>query len=125
MGIVQHSNLKALNLTPIVAMNEPNKNLDVDEKINKLMCEFLRVSKKVIFTVPSYYFPKKDFGNERLMKKEEWESILNKFKVVKSVYFNYQPAWHSKIRRIKEIIFKILFNKKIEKPWFILIRVSD
>ena len=50
-----------------------------NEDIVKIVAENLRVGKRVIFSVPSYYYPKKDFGNERLMKLETWKDILSDF----------------------------------------------
>lgn len=96
-----------------------------DPEIHSLMREFLRVAHYVIFTVPSYYHPQQDFGDERLLKKEEWERILGHFKLIKAMYFKYQPSWHSKINRIKEILFRIILHRDITKPRSILIVVSD
>jgi len=58
-----------------------------DEEIVMLIAEQLRVGKKVIFSVPSFWYSRRDFGNERLMKIEEWLNILKDFRVSKSFYY--------------------------------------
>lgn len=58
-----------------------------DEDIRKLVQEQLRVARVIIFSVPSFWYPKQDFGDERLMKKDDWLEILSKFKLEKAVYY--------------------------------------
>jgi len=58
-----------------------------DEDIVRLVIEQLRVAKKVIFSVPSFWYPQRDFGNERLLKMKEWLTILKDFRVSKSFYY--------------------------------------
>jgi len=61
-----------------------------DENIVQLVKEQLRVANKVIFSVPSFWYPHRDFGNERLLRKEEWVNILNKdFRISKSFYYRF------------------------------------
>lgn len=60
-----------------------------NEQIWQMLDEQLRVAKKVIFSVPNQYYPKKDFGNERLMSKKQWDNLLSRYRVVKST--NYSP----------------------------------
>jgi hypothetical protein len=43
---------------------------------------------KVLFSVPSFWYPGQDFGDERLMKKEDWLRILSEFKVEKASYYS-------------------------------------
>jgi SAM-dependent methyltransferase len=59
-----------------------------DDDIRKLLREQLRVSRKVLFSVPSFWYPGQDFGDERLMKKEDWLRILSEFKVEKASYYS-------------------------------------
>ena len=59
-----------------------------DDDIKKLLREQLRVSRKVLFSVPSFWYPRQDFGDERLMKKEDWLRILSEFKVEKASYYS-------------------------------------
>lgn len=47
-----------------------------DEDIVKMVREQLRVARKVFFSVPNKNYNYKDFGDERLMRKAEWENIL-------------------------------------------------
>lgn len=62
-----------------------------DKDIHKLIDEQIRVAKYVIFSVPNEYYPKKDFGNERLISKEKWESIIVENYLVLSKY--YGRSW--------------------------------
>lgn len=59
-----------------------------DDDIRKLLWEQLRVSREVLFSVPSFWYPGQDFGDERLMKKEDWLRILSEFKVEKASYYS-------------------------------------
>ncbi len=52
-----------------------------DGDMLKLLREQLRVAKKVFFSVPNKAYKHKDFGNERLMTKEQWEKILSGFNI--------------------------------------------
>lgn len=57
--------------------------------IGKLLAEQLRVAKVVLFSVPTLWYPLQEFGNERLMKREDWLEILHEFKVDKAVYYRH------------------------------------
>lgn len=57
------------------------------EHIRKLLKEQLRVARVIIFSVPTFWYPKHDFGDERLKKKEEWLEFLSPFNVEKAVYY--------------------------------------
>jgi len=59
-----------------------------DGDIRKLLREQLRVSRRVLFSVPSFWYPRQDFGDERLMKKEDWLRILSEFKLEKASYYS-------------------------------------
>jgi len=59
-----------------------------DDNIRKLLDEQMRVSNVVIFSIPTFWYPSQDFGNERLMKKEDWLEILAEFKVHSAVYYS-------------------------------------
>ena len=58
-----------------------------DDDIRKLVEEQLRVSRNVLLSVPSFWYPIQDFGDERLMKKEDWMKILSDFKLEKVSYY--------------------------------------
>jgi ubiquinone/menaquinone biosynthesis C-methylase UbiE len=57
-----------------------------DSEITDLLDEQLRVAPQVIFSVPSYYYTQKNFGNERLIKLEEWLRIMGRY-VVEAFYY--------------------------------------
>jgi len=58
-----------------------------DEDIIRLLKEQLRVSKKVIFSVPSLFYNSREIGDERLLTKSRWEKILKNFEVELSLYY--------------------------------------
>ena len=41
-----------------------------------MLNEQIRASKAATFSVPSYDYARKDYGNERLLKRKEWLTIL-------------------------------------------------
>lgn len=47
-----------------------------DEEIRRMTREKLKVARRMIASVPSFWYPRQDVGNERLMKPEQWEEIL-------------------------------------------------
>jgi len=63
-----------------------------NEDIVQLVKEQARVAKKVIFSVPSFQYPQKDFGNERLMRLDEWLTILKDFRISKSFYYGLNKS---------------------------------
>lgn len=61
-----------------------------DESIISLIDQQLYVANTVVFTVPSLYYGKQDFGNERLLTISDWENILNRrYSLYKISYCNY------------------------------------
>ncbi|MEW6771937.1 MAG: class I SAM-dependent methyltransferase [Bacillota bacterium] len=56
----------------------------------------LSVAKHVIFSVPSTYWPQRDFGNERRMTVEEWRRILEAqgFKIAEISYYPEDEKYH-------------------------------
>jgi len=70
------------------------------EHIRKLLKEQLRVARVIIFSVPTFWYPKHDFGDERLMKKEEWLEILSPFNVEKAVYYAVREGKEAKPSQI-------------------------
>src|SRR5688572_6010205 len=66
-----------------------------DSEIRKMLTEQLRVAEKVVFSVPNHNYPRKDFGNERLMTKREWEQILSPFRITLSQDYLMKrfPKW--------------------------------
>ena len=71
-----------------------------DEHIRKLLKEQLRVAKVIIFSIPTFWYPKQDFGDERLMKKEECLEILSPFNLEKAVYYAGREGQEAKPSQI-------------------------
>jgi 2-polyprenyl-3-methyl-5-hydroxy-6-metoxy-1,4-benzoquinol methylase len=67
-----------------------------DEEIHRMLKEQLRVARRVAFSVPNRWYPRRDFGNERLMSRAQWENILHPYRVVKSGYYSLKffPKWY-------------------------------
>ena len=76
-----------------------------DGDIRKLLREELRVSRKVVFSVPSFWYPRQDFGDERLMKKEDWLRILSEFKLEKASYYGIRKSSEEKP---SQVYFKVI-----------------
>lgn len=76
-----------------------------DEDIRRLLIEQLRVARATVFSVPTFWYPAKDFGNERLMKKEEWLEILSQFNVEKATYYAGRKGTEEKP---SQIYFKVI-----------------
>jgi SAM-dependent methyltransferase len=71
------------------------------------------VNGKILFSIPSNYFPEHDFGNERLLYPWEWKVILQQFNVQAGYYkFDFQSFKNS------------IMTGKIPKPWHIQITIS-
>ena len=82
-----------------------------DSEIVEFINEQLRVSDVCIFSVPTKYFEKKMYGNERFMSRSEWTSIINKSKekIIKKFGYHYKTFGN----RFKDILKK---PKNIFKP---------
>lgn len=82
-----------------------------DEDIVALINEQLRVSDYCIFSVPTKYFDKKMFGNERFMTRKEWREIILKSnaKIIKEAGYHYKTLKNRLVDIIKS-------PKKIFKP---------
>jgi ubiquinone/menaquinone biosynthesis C-methylase UbiE len=65
-----------------------------DEDIVRLLKEQCRVAKCVFLSVPNNFYNHRDFGDERLLSKAEWERVLSGFDMVESE--NY---YHIRARR--------------------------
>jgi len=59
-----------------------------DEDIGKILDEQLRVAPVVVLSVPNHRYPRRDFGNERLMNKNQWDKILSRYNIVVSKYYS-------------------------------------
>lgn len=55
-----------------------------NEDIHKLLEEQLRVSPQIIFSVPNKFYGRRDFGDERLLSRRQWEKNLSRYEIVLS-----------------------------------------
>jgi hypothetical protein len=91
-----------------------------DNEINTLLKEELEVGKVVIFSVPSNFYPRKDFGDERLLSSGDWRKILKDF------HINFVRYYGPQILDIKNLIKNLLKSPKppFLKPLHLLIKVK-
>lgn len=59
-----------------------------DEKIQELLKLQTENSFAVVFSIPSKFYGKQDFGDERLLTLEEWEKILKPFEIYQLRYYD-------------------------------------
>ncbi len=59
-----------------------------NDKIYELLKLQTKKSRAVIFSVPSKFYGKQDFGDERLLILEEWKEILESFEVYQLRYYD-------------------------------------
>lgn len=85
-----------------------------DEEIIKMTKEQLRVAKRVVFSVPNFLYPKKDLGNERLLRKETWERIFKDFHIEKSIYYSPKTFPRFYIPRAK-IQYMMVITRRDER----------
>jgi ubiquinone/menaquinone biosynthesis C-methylase UbiE len=72
-----------------------------DRDIEGIIKEKLRVARgNIIFSVPNSYYRHKDFGNERLLPKEQWETLLFKFSLLRSINYYYLRTKRNLLRRL-------------------------
>jgi len=67
-----------------------------NEEIHQLLKEHLRVAPVVWLSVPNQFYSCKDLGDERLLNKQIWESILSFYHVEISRYYSLKifPKWY-------------------------------
>lgn len=79
-----------------------------DSAIIGLLREQLRVSRSVVFSVPSDHYPRQDVGDERLMSPAEWKSIIEgdltgKIRVL-AKYYRFDPErWKYSARARRDL----------------------
>lgn len=59
-----------------------------NEKIQEILEAEVKNSFAMIFSVPSKFYGKQDFGDERLLTLEEWKEILEPFEVYQLRYYD-------------------------------------
>lgn len=69
-----------------------------DRQINELIRQQLKIANKIVISVPSVFYPLRDFGNERLLPAREWGKILRNFRLEAIKYYGFVPSEKS-IRR--------------------------
>lgn len=90
-----------------------------NKEIATLLKEQLKVGRVSIFSVPSNFYPRKDFGNERLLSSDDWKKILKEFNIMFIKYYGPQ------ILGIKDLIKNFLKSpeRPFLKPLHLLIKV--
>ena len=81
-----------------------------DSAILALIKEQLRVARSVVFSVPSCYYPRKNVGNERLMKMQEWKEMLNEYFVNGFYYGLNTDTAIGLIRSLKPTTLKTILS---------------
>ena len=73
-----------------------------DEQIRSLCSQQLAVAHRVVFSVPSRWYPNQDFGDERLLGADTWEEILRPVGRVSARYYDELPVkfWMRQLRRV-------------------------
>lgn len=59
-----------------------------DDKIKELLELQLAHSFAVIFSIPSVFYGRQDFGDERLLTREQWQEMLLPFDVIQLDYYD-------------------------------------
>ena len=63
-----------------------------DDEIGRLLDEQSRVARYVVLSVPNRSYAVRDFGDERLLSREEWEQLLGRLGYRLLVSKDYAPA---------------------------------
>lgn len=90
-----------------------------DEDFIKIIKNLLPYSKKMLHSIPSEFYPTKDFGNEILRNRQELKKLLRQLKIINFSISKYTPdiGLKTKIVRIKKFnlgffdsVFFLLFG---------------
>lgn len=94
-----------------------------DNDIRKLIREQLKVGLVSIFSVPSNYYPRKEFGDERLMNLKKWQKISEGFNIELIKYYGHQ---HNFIFGWNIVILNLLKHPRSPffKPMHILVKIK-
>ena len=63
-----------------------------DASIERLVGEQLRVGRRVFVSVPNACYGRQDFGNERLMTREEWDGLFRRLRFKVAGSRDYGPS---------------------------------
>lgn len=101
-----------------------------NEQIRDLLNQQLKIAKIIFISVPSKYYIKKDFGNERLMGIKDWRAILAPFALsidfIKYYGFHFPPrkSLYSFIVN-PAFIFKFILGTALKERSQILIKLKS
>lgn len=98
-----------------------------DTQICQLARQQLKVGKKIIFSVPSRYYPVRDFGNERLLGIEHWRRILQDFDIELIKYYGFFLLNRREVLKflINPFYFlKFLFSSLVKESSHILVKLK-
>lgn len=97
-----------------------------DCQINKIIQEQLKIANKIVLSLPSIFYPIRDFGNERLLSAKKWKEILKDFNIETMRYYGFVPSKKSAQKSlINPFIFvKIFFNFFVRRT-NLIIKISS
>ena len=98
-----------------------------DNQIRISLGQQLAVSRKVIISIPSKYYPIRDFGNERLLSIEKWSEILEGFDITCLEYYGFYLPWKKDLlgSLLNPLFYwKTLYSLIIRESSHILIEVK-
>lgn len=85
-----------------------------DNEIFKLLDEQSRVGKVVVLSVPNKFYPRKDFGDERLLADQYWQKLLSKkYHLLKVLSYNPYRVTFLKERIVYKVV-NTMFGAKIK-----------
>lgn len=79
-----------------------------DKEIENLLNEQLRTSKETMFSIPSYDYARKDYGNERLLKRKEWLKIIKRIKNNTNVKYSFMDMRFLEVLMLRRFCIKSL-----------------
>ena len=85
-----------------------------DEDIARLLAEQLRVARTVVFSVPNDLYGQQDFGDERLLSKEEWDRLLVRLGYPPVASGNYTPFVFRLRNRPRQMYMAVLGGQRAE-----------
>lgn len=94
-----------------------------DKQIRMLIRQQLKVANKIIISVPSVFYPLRDFGNERLLSVNKWKIILKDFDIERIRYYGFAPSKDILKRSFTNpfIFSKVIFNILFKRSQIIII----
>ena len=104
----------------------PNQTFDVtfsqgffehfeDDEIRALLHEQVRVARRVVLSVPNEAYRVQDFGNERLMRKEQWDKIIRDSGLLLIESMDYAPLRRHKVHRVP-VHYLAVVTSKASRP---------